>query len=125
MVDALETAQLCAEGAESKKAFDILILDIREFTSIAEYFVICSGSNTTQVSAIADSIGHDLAKAGIRYSHVEGATEASWVLMDYGDVVVHVFEEQTRTYYSLEKLWGEAPRIPVAIRPRELLGAAS
>jgi ribosome-associated protein len=125
MVSALETARLCAEGAEDKKAFDILILDIREFTVIADYFVICSGSNTTQVSAIADSIGYALAKAGIHYSHVEGATEASWVLLDYGDVVVHVFEEQTRTYYSLEKLWGEAPRIPVAIRPRELLGAAS
>jgi ribosome-associated protein len=125
MVNALETTLLCAEGAESKKAFDILILDIREFTSIADYFVICSGSNSTQVRAIADSIGHTLAKDGIHYSHVEGATEASWVLLDYGDVVVHVFEEQTRTYYSLEKLWGEAPRIPVAIRPRELLGAAS
>ena len=125
MFNSLEIAQLCAEGAESKKAFDILILDIREFTFIADYFVICSGSNTTQVNAIADSIAHTLAKAGIHYSHVEGATAASWVLIDFGDVVVHVFEEQTRTYYSLEKLWGDAPRIPVAVRPRELLGAAS
>lgn len=125
MFNSLETAQLCAEGAESKKAFDILILDIREFTIIADYFVICTASNTTQVKAIADSIGHALAKAGIHYSHVEGETEANWVLMDYGDVIVHVFEEQTRTYYSLEKLWGEAPRIPVAVRPGELLGAAS
>jgi ribosome-associated protein len=125
MDNALETAQLCATGAESKKAFDILILDIRELTFIADYFVICSGSNTTQVSAIADSVGHTLARAGIHYSHLEGATDAHWVLMDYGDVVVHVFEEQTRTFYSLEKLWGEAPRIPVDDRPRELLGAAS
>jgi len=125
MDSALETAQLCAEGAENKKAFDILILDIRELTVIADYFVICSGSNTTQVSAIADSIGHTLAKAGIHYSHVEGVAEAHWVLMDYGDVVVHVFEEQTRTYYSLEKLWGEAPRIPLSIPPRELLGSVS
>ena len=125
MFNSLETAQLCAEGAESKKAFDILILDIRELTVIADYFVICSGSNTTQVSAIADGIGHTLAKNGIHYSHVEGATEANWVLMDYGDVVVHVFEEQTRAYYSLEKLWGEAPRVSVATGPRELLGAAS
>jgi ribosome-associated protein len=125
MRNSLEVAQLCAEGAESKKAFDILILDIRGFTSIADYFVICSGSNTTQVDAIADSIGHVLAKVGIRYSHVEGANEAKWILMDYGDVVVHVFEEQTRTFYSLEKLWGEAPRIPVTNRPGELLGAAS
>jgi ribosome-associated protein len=125
MLNALETALLCAEGAESKKAFDILILDIRAFTVIADYFVICSGSNTTQVNAIADSIGHTLAQAGIRYSHIEGAADARWVLMDYGDVVVHVFDEETRTYYSLEKLWGEAPRIPAASRPRELLGSAS
>jgi ribosome-associated protein len=125
MNNALETAQLCAVGAESKKAFDILILDIRALTFIADYFVICSGSNTTQVSAIADNIGHTLAKAGVHYSHREGSTNANWVLMDYGDVVVHIFEEQTRTFYSLEKLWGEAPRIPINVRPGELLGAAS
>jgi ribosome-associated protein len=125
MVNALETAQLCAAGADNKKAFDVLILDIRALTSIADYFVICSGSNTTQVNAIADSIGQALAKAGVHYSHVEGAGEAHWVLMDYGDVVVHVFEEQTRTFYSLEKLWGEAPHIPVTVQPAELMGAAS
>ena len=125
MHSSLETAQLCAEGAGGKKAFDILILDLGKLTYIADYFVICSGSNTTQVGAIADSIGHTLAKAGIHYSHVEGEAEAKWVLMDYGDVVVHVFEESTRTYYALEKLWGDAPRIPVVIRPGEMLGAAS
>lgn len=125
MLNSLESARLCAEGACGKKAFDILILDLRRLTYIADYFVICSGSNTMQVGAIADGIGQALAQAGIHPSHVEGATEANWVLMDYGDVVVHVFEEQTRTYYSLEKLWGEAPRMPVAVRPGELLGAAS
>ncbi len=122
MLNSLEAAQLCAEAADSKKAFEILILDLRKLTSIADYFVICSGSNTTQVGAIADGIGQALAKAGIQPSHVEGATGANWVLMDYGDVVVHIFEEQTRTYYSLEKLWGEAPRIPVAVGSKELSG---
>lgn len=125
MRNASEIAQLCAEGADNKKAFDILIIDLRSLTQIADYFIICSGSNTTQVGAIADSIGHALAQAGIRYSHMEGGTDANWVLMDYGDVVVHVFEEQTRAYYSLEKLWGDAPRIPVLIQPGELQGAAS
>jgi ribosome-associated protein len=125
MHSASEIAQLCAEGADSKKAFDILILDLRSITQIADYFVICSGSNTSQVGAIADNIGHTLAQAGIRYSHVEGEADANWVLMDYGDVVVHIFEEQTRVYYSLEKLWGDSPRIPVLIRPRELQGASS
>jgi ribosome-associated protein len=125
MLNSIEAAQLCAEAADAKKAFNILILDLRALTYITDYFVICSGSNITQVGAIADGVGQALAKAGIRPSHVEGEAEATWVLMDYGDVVVHVFEEQARTYYSLEKLWGDAPRIPRAARPRELQGASS
>ena len=125
MHSASEIVQLCAESADSKKAFDILVIDLRSLTQIADYFVLCSGSNTTQVGAIADNIGHTLAQAGIHYSHVEGGMGANWVLMDYGDVVVHIFEEQTRAYYSLEKLWGDAPRVPVLLQPRELQGASS
>ncbi len=125
MRNSLEAAQLCAEAADSKKAFDIQILDLRSLTYITDYFVICSGSNTTQVSAISDWIGHALAKAGEHPSHVEGGAESRWVLMDYGDVVVHIFDEQTRIYYSLEKLWSDAPRIPLVIQPRELQGASS
>jgi ribosome-associated protein len=124
MLNSLEAAQLCAGAADSKKAFEILVLDLSKLTSICDYFVICSGSNSTQVGAIAEGIGHDLAKAGVHPSHVEGATGANWVLMDYGDVVVHVFEEQTRTYYSLEKLWGEAPRVAVAAGAGTLSGAS-
>ena len=123
MLNSLEAAQLCAGAADSKKAFEILVLDLSKLTSICDYFVICSGSNSTQVGAIAEGVGQDLAKAGVRPSHVEGATEANWVLMDYGDVVVHIFEEQTRTYYSLEKLWGEAPRIALAAGNRMPSGA--
>ena len=125
MRNSLDAAQLCAEAADNKKAFDTLILDLRGLTYIADYFVICSGSNTTQVSAIAEEVGHILAKAGEHPSHVEGGAESNWVLMDYGDVVVHVFEEQARAYYGLEKLWSDAPRIPVATKPRELQGASS
>ncbi len=125
MLNSLESAQLCADAADSKKAFDIQILDLRRLTYITDYFVICSGSNTTQVSAIADWIGHILAQAGEHPSHVEGGAESSWVLMDFGDVVVHIFDEQTRLYYSLEKLWSDAPRIPGIPRPRELQGASS
>jgi ribosome-associated protein len=117
MHNALKTAQLCAEAANSKQAFDIQVLDLRKLTSMADYFVICSGSNTTQVNAIADWINKALAEAGIRSSHLEGASQAKWVLMDYGDVIVHVFEEQTRLYYSLDKLWGDAPRVSVAKQP--------
>ena len=125
MVNSLEAAQLCAEAADNKKAFDILILDLRSLTYITDYFVICSASNTTQVSAISDGVGQALAKAGVHPSHVEGETEASWVLMDYGDVVVHIFDEQTRIYYSLEKLWSDAPRIPLAVPQKALQGMPS
>ena len=124
MRDTLEAAQLCAEAADTKKAFDILILDIRRLTYIADYFVICSGSNTTQVSAISDWIVQTLAKTGVHPSHIEGQTESSWVLMDYGDVVVHIFDEQTRAYYALEKLWGDAARVPFLGRPKAFQGTA-
>jgi ribosome-associated protein len=125
MYNSLEAAQLCAEAADSKKAFDVRILDLRGLTSIADYFVICSGSNKTQVGAISDWVGQSLASAGIHPSHVEGGADASWVLMDYGDVVVHIFDEQTRIYYSLEKLWGDAPRIPVPEQAGAVRGSFS
>jgi ribosome-associated protein len=124
MLNSLDAAQRCAGAADSKKASEILVLDLRQLTTICDYFVICSGSNATQVGAIAEGVGQDLAKAGIHPSHVEGATGSTWVLMDYGDVVVHIFEEQTRAYYSLEKLWGEAPQIAFAAAPGMLSGAS-
>ncbi len=125
MLNPFETAQLCAEAADSKKGFNILILDLRKLTYITDYFVICSGSSSTQVSAIADWIGQTLAKSGVQPSHVEGQADSSWILMDYGDVVVHVFDEQTRGYYALEKLWGEATRVPVHIPSPALKNASS
>lgn len=125
MRNSLQSAQLCAEAADSKKAFDIQILDLRGLTFITDYFVICSGNSTTQVSAIADWIGHTLAMAGERPSHVEGGAEPRWVLMDFGDVVVHIFDEEARMYYSLEKLWSDAPRVSAVLRPKELQGASS
>jgi ribosome-associated protein len=123
MANSLEAAQLSAEAADNKKAFDILILDLRSLTYITDYFVICSATNTTQVGAISDGIGEALGRAGVHPSHVEGEAEASWVLMDYGDIVVHIFDEQARIYYSLEKLWGDAPRIPLATPQKALQGA--
>ena len=120
MLSALETALVSAAAADDKKAFDILILDLRRLTYITDYFVICSGSNITQVSAISDWIGQRLAKTGVHPSHIEGRPDSSWVLMDYGDVVVHIFDEQTRLHYALDKLWGEAARVPYTGRARAL-----
>jgi len=125
MLNSLEAAQLCAQAADDKKASDILILDLRGLTYITDYFVICSGSNVTQVGAIADGVGQALARAGLHPSHVEGEVEASWVLMDYGDIVVHIFDEQTRAYYCLEKLWGDAPRMPLTVGSRTMQSTSS
>src|SRR5574337_442527 len=125
MLSTLETAQLCAEAADGKKGFDILILDLRKLTYITDYFVICSAGNTTQVSAIADSIGQTLARTGKHPSHIEGQAEAQWILMDYGDVVVHVFDDQARQYYALEKLWADAPRVSFTATPQLLKSASS
>ncbi len=121
MLSALETALLSAEAADAKKAFDILVLDLRGLTFITDYFVICSGGSTTHVGAVADWVHQTLAKDGTHPSHIEGGSEASWVLMDYGDVVVHIFDEQARTYYSLERLWGDAPRVSL---PAKAVSAA-
>lgn len=125
MHDSRELAQLCAEAAGNKKAFDIQILDLRGLTYITDYFVICSASNMPQISAITDSIGHTLASEGIRPEHIEGGAESTWVLIDYVDVVVHIFDRQTRVFYGIEKLWSDAPRVGVQPRPTELRGTSS
>jgi ribosome-associated protein len=125
MHNALDIALLAAEAADRKKGIDIQVLDLRELTTIADYFVICTGMSTTQVGAIADEVGLRLASAGEHPSHIEGASGATWILMDYGDVVVHIFEEQTRAYYGLERLWGDAPRVEVTCPSPGLHGIPS
>jgi ribosome-associated protein len=125
MVNAQEIAQRAAEAADSKKAFDLLVLDLRELTSVADYFVLCSGGSTTQVGAITDGIASALSREGVHPGHIEGAAASTWVLMDYGDVVIHIFEEQTRAYYGLERLWGDAPRVPLPFAAHALQGSSA
>jgi len=96
-----------------KKAVDVLVLELKGVSIIADYFIICSGESTTQVRAIAGAIEENFAKKSIRPAGIEGLNYSHWVLMDYGDIIVHVFEEETRVYYQLEKLWLDAPRIHV------------
>ena len=96
-----------------KKAVDVRVLELKGVSIIADYFIICSGESTTQVRAIAGAIEENFAKKSIRPAGIEGLNYSHWVLMDYGDIIVHVFEEETRAYYQLEKLWLDAPRIHV------------
>jgi ribosome-associated protein len=99
-----------AKAASDKKALDIVTLDMRRIPSVSDYFVIASGSSTTQVRAISDNIIEVLKSKGERVWHTEGAREALWILLDYGDVVVHVFLEETRAFYQMEKLWSNVPK---------------
>jgi ribosome-associated protein len=106
-----ETALLCVRYALDKKAYDLLLLDVAGLSSLAEYFLICTGRSDTQVQAIAQSIQENLARAGRRPLAVEGYSAGHWVLIDYGDVVVHVFQESVREFYDLERLWARAPQV--------------
>ena len=93
----------------SKMGCDVVLLNLSKHTSFADYFIICSADSTTQVKAISDEIDKKLRDEGIRCWHKEGYTSLSWVLLDYVDVVVHVFQKSAREYYNLERLWGDVP----------------
>jgi ribosome-associated protein len=93
----------------NKKGYDVKILELKNLASFADYFVICSADSDTQVKAIADEIDKELRDEGIKYWHKEGYKALSWVLMDYVDVVAHIFKKDAREFYKLEKLWGDAP----------------
>lgn len=102
---------MAARIASDKKANDPVILDLRELSTIADYFVICSGNNPSQIRAIADAIDESFSKLNIDLMGREGIESAHWVLADYGDIVIHIFDEETRSFYNLEKFWIDAPRI--------------
>ncbi len=110
-IDSKEIAVACAKIADKKKAQNIIILDISKLTSVTEYFVICTGINERQLYTIADEIEKELKKLSIKKYGIEGYREAKWILIDYGDVIVHLFDKEMRSYYDLELLWGDAPRV--------------
>ena len=107
-MDSKQLARKLAHLALTKKAADIKILDLRNLTTITDFFVICTGSSDPQLKAIADSIIEGSKKLGERPWHKEGLTHRNWILLDYVNVVVHIFLPETRAFYSLEKLWGDA-----------------
>ena len=106
-----ERALECTRAALDRKAYDLVVLDVGALTSIADYFVICSGRSDTQVQAIAEGVRDHLAALGVEPLAVEGLEHGQWVLIDYGDVVVHVFHVPVRGFYDLERLWARAPRV--------------
>ena len=102
-------ARTCCDLALDKKAEDVVIIDLRKLSAPTDYFVICSATTDRQVKAVVDNVLEGIEKEGHRAWHVEGYTARKWVLIDYVDVVVHVFNDETRRFYSLESLWGDAP----------------
>ena len=109
--DPAELVRVCARLAEDKKAEQIVILDLRGLMYVTDFFLIASGANARQLQAIRIAIHEDMAKRGARPIGVEGAGQDRWVLMDYGDFVVHLFDAEWRKLYDLELLWGDAPRV--------------
>jgi ribosome-associated protein len=108
-LDSGKFASKIAQQVFVKKGYDVLIMDLRNLASFADYFVICSADSDVQVKAIADQIDKTLSEDGIKCWHKEGYKALSWVLLDYVDVVVHIFRKEARDFYNLEKLWGDAP----------------
>jgi ribosome-associated protein len=105
--------QLCALAADSRKAEDIVVLDVQQLSSVADYFLICSGASDRQVRAIADAIAEALAQHGEKPLAMEGYQQGTWVLIDCADLIVHVFDDNTRRFYDLERLWYRAPHVEV------------
>lgn len=104
-------AKLAIEALEDKKAEDIRIIDIAEVSVLADYFIIASGSNRSQIQALADNVQDALGRAGYEMKQVEGYNTANWILMDFGDVIIHIFDNENRLFYNLERIWRDGKAI--------------
>lgn len=110
----LESARLAAKALCERKGEDIKVIKIQDISSIADYFVIATGSSNTHVKSLADNVEFRLDNEGIGVSHIEGYRSDSWILLDYVDVIVHVFSEEAREYYSLERLWQDGEVVDIS-----------
>jgi ribosome-associated protein len=112
-INGKERVLLCVNASLQRKAKDLIILNVKEFSSIADYFIICSGTSDRQVQAIAASIQENLKEYGILPLGIEGERLGKWVLMDYADVIIHIFYEPIREFYDIERLWSDVPCMEV------------
>jgi ribosome-associated protein len=121
MARALEHARICARIADDNRARDVLVLDLRQATPLVDFFVIATANSRRQSHAIASEIDQEMKRLGEHKLGIEGSEEGRWILIDYGDFVVHVFSGEARNYYALEDIWGDAPRLdwqdPDRVRP--------
>ncbi len=108
---AVQLAATCAHVAADNKGRDILVLDVRKLTPLVDFFVIATGTSRRQLHTIADEVDRIMNSHGEEKLGIEGYGGSGWVLLDYGDIVIHIFDDETRRYYDLENLWGDAPRV--------------
>ena len=109
----IDLVKKIVEALEDKKAEDITVLDIGEVSSIADYFIIANGNSESQVRALVDNVEEELSKAGYEMKQREGYGSGNWVLMDFGEIIVHVFDKENRLFYDLERIWRDGVQIPV------------
>lgn len=108
-----EYAMLAVEALDDKKAEDISIIDIREVSVIADYFIIAGGSNKSQIQALSDTVEEKLGRAGLPLKQIEGYNNANWILLDFGDIIIHIFDKENRLFYDLERIWRDGKKISI------------
>ena len=113
MNDSAKMALLAAEALEEKKGNEVKIIGIEKVSTIADYFIIAGGANRNQIQAMMDEVEERLGRAGYEPRHVEGRNTSGWILMDYGDIVIHIFDEENRLFYDLERIWRDGESISV------------
>ncbi|MGI6020277.1 MAG: ribosome silencing factor [Lachnospiraceae bacterium] len=109
--DSLKMVEITKKALEDRKAIDLKVIDISEVSTIADYFVIASGSNSSQIDALVDNVEREMTLKGYEPNHIEGKGGENWILLDYGDVIVHVFDIQSREYYDIERMWRDGIEI--------------
>lgn len=114
MTEARELAKIACHALSEKKAEDIRVIEISEISVLADYFIIASGGNQNQIRAMVDAVDEALAKAGHHAKQVEGNQNSSWILMDYGDIIVHIFSKEDRLFYDLERIWRDGRQMDAA-----------
>ena len=110
-MEAKEMAKLAIRALEDKKAEDIKVIDISGISTVADYFIIASGKNRSQIQALCDNVDETLGRAGAKMKQTEGYKSANWILMDYGDIIVHIFDTENRLFYDLERIWRDGKEI--------------
>ena len=108
-----EMVRIACKALDDKKAKDIKIIDIHEVSVIADYFVIASGSNQNQVQAMVDNVQEELFKAGYEMKQMEGYREGNWILLDFGDIIIHIFDKENRLFYDLERIWKDGKEVSI------------